>query len=141
MQEINFDEALDLIRRKDPRYQREAYIFVREALDHTQKSVANQRRGRVSHVTGQQLLEGIRDFALAQFGPMTMLVLQEWGIRCCRDFGEIVFNMVDIGLLSKTERDSRTDFDCGYDFNEAFRIPFLPPSRQTRPAAASPAEN
>lgn len=139
MQELNFDEALELIRVRDPRYQREAYLFVREALDHTQKMVAQNRRGRISHVTGQQLLEGARDYAASQFGPMAMLVLEEWGITKCQDFGEIVFNMVDIGLLSKTETDSRADFDKGYDFYEAFRKPFLPSARQTKSRAPSAA--
>jgi len=141
MQEINLDEALDLIRARDSRYEREAYFFVREALDHTQKHLGHDRRGAVAHVTGQQLLEGIRDFALTQFGPMTMLVLEEWGIRNCRDFGEIVFNMVDIGLLSKTDTDTRVDFDSGYEFYEAFRKPFLPSNRQAKPQPASAADN
>ncbi|HWI58523.1 MAG TPA: Minf_1886 family protein [Bacillota bacterium] len=136
MQEISFDEAIELILAKDRRYQRDAYVFVREALDHTQKMVAKTSRGRLRHVSGQELLGGIRDYALAQFGPMAMLVLEEWGIRVSRDFGEIVFNMVDIGLLAKTEQDSRADFEGGYDFFEAFRKPFLPPSKQTNPEIA-----
>lgn len=132
MQEFTFEEAVELILTKDGRYHRDAYPFVREALDHTQKAVSHDKRGRMRHVTGQELLGGIRDFALAQFGPMAMMVLEEWGIRGCRDFGEIVFNMVDIGLLAKTDRDSREDFDSGYDFFEAFRKPYLPKAKQTR---------
>lgn len=131
MHELSFDEAIELIRAKDPRYTREAYLFVREALDHTQKSLAKQTRGRIRHVTGQELLGGIREYALSQFGPMAMFVLEEWGIHACEDFGEIVFNMVEIGLLAKTERDSRADFSNGYEFTEAFRKPFLP-SNSTR---------
>jgi uncharacterized repeat protein (TIGR04138 family) len=130
MHEVSFEEALDLIQTKDPRYTRDAYLFVREALDHTQKSISKDSRGRIRHVTGQELLAGIRDFALVQFGPMAMFVLEEWGIRACADFGEIVFNMVEIGLLAKTDKDSRADFAAGYDFAEAFRKPFLPSDRQ-----------
>lgn len=143
MQEINFEETLETIRAKDPRYEREAYAFVREALDHTQKAIGKDNRGRIRHVTGQELLAGIREFALAQFGPMTMMVLEEWGVRDCGDFGEIVFNMVESGLLAKTEEDNRADFKPGYDFYEAFRKPFLPSSRQTRsePAPAPSAGN
>ncbi len=126
MQEVSFDEALEDIRTKDPRYTRDAYLFVREALDHTQRTTGKDDRGRVRHVSGQELLGGIRDYALSQFGPMTLTVLEEWGINDCHDFGEIVFNMVDIGILAKTEKDSRDDFKCGYDFKEAFRKPFLP---------------
>lgn len=129
MQEVSFEEALDQIRTRDARYSRDAYVFVREALDHTQKTIGKDTRGRIRHVSGQELLEGIRDYALSQFGPMTAMVLEEWGIRACQDFGEIVFNMVDIGLLAKTEKDSRADFAAGYTFEEAFQKPFLPPSR------------
>ena len=131
MQEISFEEALELIWRKDSRYHRDAYFFVREALDFTQKRITRER-GRMRHVTGQELLAGIRDYGLAQFGPMTATVFEEWGIHGCRDFGEIVFNMVEIGLLAKTEKDNRTDFEGGYEFFEAFRKPFLPPSRQVQ---------
>ena len=125
MQELTFDNTLELIVAKDPRYQRDAYLFVKDALDHTQKIVAKESR-EVRHVTGQELLEGIRVFALNQFGPMAELVFAEWGVHRCEDFGEIVFNMVEIGLLGKTEEDSRADFQNGYSFHDAFRKPFLP---------------
>jgi uncharacterized repeat protein (TIGR04138 family) len=130
MQEVSFEEALAQIQAKDPRYSRDAYLFVREALDHTQKSVAKSVR-RVRHVSGQELLEGIREFALEQFGPMTKTLLEEWGVRCCQDFGEIVFNMIEVGWLAKTDKDSRADFSNGYDFDEAFVKPFLPKGKQT----------
>ncbi len=97
MQDASFEEALELIIAKDPRYGREAYHFVREALDFTQKTIARDNRGRIRHVTGPELLGGIRDYAVAQFGPMAMMVLENWGIHTCQDFGEIVFNMVETG--------------------------------------------
>ena len=131
MQEVSFEEALAEIQAKDPRYHRDAYLFVREALDHTQKTVVKDARGRIRHVTGQELLAGIRDFALQQFGPMAKTLLEEWGVRCCQDFGEIVFNMVEVSWLAKTNKDSRADFQDGYDFDEAFVKPFLPTSKQT----------
>ena len=105
MQEITFDEAVDLILAKDRRFARDAYSFVREALDFTQKSVGKEVRGTIRHVSGQELLGGIRKFALEQFGPMVVTVFEEWGVKQCEDFGEIVFNMVEIGLLAKTEKD------------------------------------
>jgi uncharacterized repeat protein (TIGR04138 family) len=129
MQEASFEKTLDLILAGNSRYSRDAYLFVREALDHTQRKVGKESRGQPRHVTGQELLAGIRDYALAQFGPMARTVFEEWGIRHCRDFGEIVFNMVEIGLLAKTDKDSRADFESGYDFDEAFRKPFLPHSK------------
>jgi uncharacterized repeat protein (TIGR04138 family) len=143
MQEVSFEQALDQIQGKDPRYSRNAYLFMREALDHTQKNVVKSaREGRgtpaekrtesvpIRHVTGQELLEGIRVYALEQFGPMALTVFEDWGIRSCADFGEIVFNMVEIGLLAKTEKDSRADFQGGYNFDRIFRHPFLPRSKQ-----------
>jgi uncharacterized repeat protein (TIGR04138 family) len=141
MHEVSFEEALEKIAAKDPRYQREAYLFLREALDHTQKTIGKDARGRIRHVTGQELLGGIREYALQQFGPMTQTVLEEWGVRCSRDFGEIVFNMVEVEWLAKTDKDSRADFEHGYDFDEAFRKPFLPKSKQTLQAPeAKPAQ-
>jgi uncharacterized repeat protein (TIGR04138 family) len=141
MQEVSFEEALDLIRARDERYERDAYIFIREALDYTQKSISKENRGRIRHVSGQELLEGAREYALSQYGPMAMMLLGEWGVHTCADFGEIVFNMVEIGLLAKTEKDSRADFESGYDFFEAFRKPFLPSSKlRTTEVRAKPAK-
>ncbi len=125
MQAVNFEETLDKIVLKDSRYHRDAYCFLREALDYTQKPTA-KAKDDTQHITGQQLLEGIRAYAVQQFGPMAMIVLGEWGVRRCQDFGEIVFNMVETNLLAKTENDSRNDFNEGYDFFEAFRRPYIP---------------
>src|SRR5215472_11628730 len=97
MQEASFEEALEIVTLRDPRYCREAYIFVREALDHTQRTLARDKQGSIRHVSGQELLAGIRDYASSQFGPMAMMVLSEWGVHSCKDFGEIVFNMVETG--------------------------------------------
>ena len=129
MQEVNFEEMLDQILALDTRFHRDAYHFVREALDFTQKIISKENRGTIRHITGQELLDGIRQFALQQFGPMTVTVFEEWGITNCKDFGDIVFNMVENGLLAKTEKDSRDDFQNGYDFTTAFRKPFWPQSR------------
>ena len=126
MHEVNFDEKVEEIFAKDPRYARDAYTFLREALDFTQKIIGKENHGKMRHVTGQELLNGIRQFALAQFGPMTKTVLEEWGIKNCGDFGELVFNMVESGLLAKTEKDSREDFQEGYDFTHAFCKPYWP---------------
>ena len=134
MHEASFEEGLEQILARDSRYQRDAYLFVREALDHTQRSIVKENRGQMRHVSGQELLGGIREFALDQFGPMVITVLEEWGVRNCCDFGEIVFNMVEIGLLAKTDTDSRADFDGGYDFEGAFRKPFLPSTKLNREA-------
>lgn len=139
MQTLNFDEVVDQIVTKDTRYTREAYFFLREALNHTQKIIKKGTKPAVRHVSGMELLDGIRDYALSQFGPMTTTVFEEWGVKSCEDFGEIVFNMVENNLLAKTENDSREDFKKGYSFEEVFRHPYLPSSRRNL-GAINPAE-
>ena len=129
MQEVNFDEALEKILAHDPRFARDAYHFVRESLDYTQKIIVRESKGNIRHVTGQELLDGVRRYGLQQFGPMTATVFEEWGVKNCREFGDIVFNMVEIGLLAKTDKDTRDDFQNGYDFTDAFRKPFWPQGR------------
>ncbi len=132
MQTQSFEVVLEQVVARDPRYAREAYHFLREALDYTQRAISKANQGKMRHVTGQELLAGIRAYALQQYGPMALTLLNEWGIHRCEDFGEMVFNLVDAGVLSKTETDSRADFSPGYDFEEAFRKPFLPTRRQPR---------
>ena len=138
MQPQNFDEVLEQVVKADPRYHRDAYHFLREALDYTQRAISKANKGKLRHVTGQELLAGLRAFALQQFGPMTLTLLHEWGVRRCEDFGELVFNLIDHGILSKTDTDTRLDFAGGYDFDEAFRQPFLP-TRPLQPAVEVPA--
>jgi uncharacterized repeat protein (TIGR04138 family) len=129
MKEVDFDAVLDGILAKDSRYARDGYHFIREALDFTQKLISKENKGKVRHVTPAELLDGIRQHALQQFGPMATTVLADWGIRSCRDFGEMVFTMIENGLLAKTERDSREAFHGGYDFTEAFEKTFWPESK------------
>jgi uncharacterized repeat protein (TIGR04138 family) len=133
MHEDRIEENFELIRAKDPRYHREAYLLVERGLAYTQKSLGRKKRGATAHVTGQELLEGIREVALAEFGPMAVTVLEEWGVHSCHDFGQIVFNMINIDWLGKTATDSQADFENGYDFCEAFRKPFLPSGKQGVP--------
>jgi len=112
---MNFFKVVEEIVAKDPRYKVEAYEFVMSALNYTQRKLDKRR-----HVTGQELLEGIREYGLERFGLMARTVFHNWGIRKTEDFGNVVFNMVDAGLMSKTEKDSIDDFKDGYDFEEAF---------------------
>ena len=121
MKHPNTEDLLAPILQRDPRYTEAAYFFVREALDHIVRQLETPR-----HISGQELLDGIRKYALAEYGPLTKRVLSEWGIRECIDFGHIVFNLVNEGLLGKTDSDSIDDFSGGYDFTEAFMKPFLP---------------
>ena len=102
MHEIVFEETVEKILQRDPRYARPAYFFIRESLEHTQKLLGLSDKEKVHHVSGQELLEGIRAYALEQYGPMTLSLLQEWGVRNCEDFGELVFTMVEASILAKT---------------------------------------
>ena len=126
MQKIGFAEALDSIIANDPRYQRDAYIFLRDALDYTTKQQKKARGTTVRHVAGPELLEGVRQYALKEFGPLVITVFESWGIRACEDIGHMVFNLIDAGVFGKTEEDSMEDFKSVYDFNEAFVKPFAP---------------
>lgn len=134
MKKISYNEALAQIVREDPRYDEHAYMFIREALDFTIQALNKPSEGPARHVSGKELLEGIRRFALQEYGPLAGRVLSHWGVERCEDFGEMVFNLVNKGILGKTEHDNKADFAGGYDFREAFVAPYLP----SRPRAPSP---
>ena len=116
--QLEIIDVIEKIAEKDPRYHAEAYLFILSALNF---SVAKLEKHR--HVTGQELSEGIRLYAVDQFGAMARQVLEHWGIRETEDFGNIVFNLIDVKLLSKTETDSIDDFRDVYDFEDAFAQP------------------
>ena len=126
MQKIGFAEALDSIVASDPRYSRDAYVFLRDALDFTTKAQKKIKGAPVRHVAGPELLEGVKQYALKEFGPMVVTVFSYWGIRCCEDIGHMVFNLIGAGIFGKTEEDSIEDFKSVYDFEEAFVKPFAP---------------
>lgn len=113
-------ESIHLIVKKDGRYSPQAYYFIFDALDYT---IQHMRKMR--HVTGRELLEGIRQYATANFGFLARTVLAEWGVTSTQDFGEIVFNLVENDLLKKRPEDSRDDFADLYDFEEAFDGPAI----------------
>lgn len=133
------DDLLDRMVKDDGRYDREAYIFVGDALKHTQSSASRKHEAQPRHVSGAELLDGIRSFALETYGPMTLTLFSEWGLKRCEDFGEIVFSMIEHDLLSKTDEDKKEDFRSIYDFEEAFRHPFLPDRKLPRKTTATPA--
>jgi uncharacterized repeat protein (TIGR04138 family) len=139
MQKIGFAEAVDRILEEDPRYQRDVYSFVRDALDFTVKQQKKTREGAPSsrHVTPGQLLDGIRLLALKEFGPMVPTVFAYWHVRSCEDLGHIVFNLIRKGFLGKNESDTLEQFRGGYDFHEAFVLPYLPDPAEKKPAPKS----
>jgi len=112
-------ETLERVVKADGRYTRDAYLFVSEALRFTVERLDERR-----HVSGQELVAGIRDFAHERFGLMAPTVFERWGVRATEDFGEIVFGMVDAGLMTKQPTDSLDDFRGGFDFKTAFDVDY-----------------
>ena len=116
---------------KDARYPVEAYLFIREALAFASDSLELgaddavsmeklERSRRERHLSGQELCEAIRCYAVNQYGYMAKVVLNRWGIHATSDFGEIVYNMIDVGIMKKSSRDEKSHFDGVYSFDEAF---------------------
>ena len=123
----------------DKRYRREAYAFVFEALRYAHDQlgmgasppveaidtpIGSESSEGQRHLTGRELCEAIRKLSLDQFGYMAKTVLNSWGVTKTGDFGEIVFNLIEIGEMSKTKHDRREDFDDVYDFETELRQEF-----------------
>jgi uncharacterized repeat protein (TIGR04138 family) len=115
MEDNNVVTELERVAASDSRYRLEAYVFVMGSLEYTLSKL-----GRRGHVSGAELLDGIKEFARERFGLTARMVLEHWGVRKTDDFGEIVFNLVAARILGKTEQDSREDFRNVYDFREVF---------------------
>ena len=115
---------------RDSRYALEAYEFVLDAWQHTQRMLGRPLpRGKLEeapshHVGGRQLLEGIRDLALREFGLLARMVFARWGVQRTDDFGDIVYNLIDVELMSKNDEDTRADFHAVYDLDEALSRQF-----------------
>jgi uncharacterized repeat protein (TIGR04138 family) len=110
------DAVLDRLREKNPRFQEMAYVFILSALHYVLQHLDETR-----HISGRELTEGVRDLAREKFGPMARTVLEHWGINETGDVGDIVFALVDAGILIKQPEDTRADFEGVYDFAEAFQ--------------------
>lgn len=117
--------------RKDRRYKFDAYVLVWESLKYAQETLgmganrsaeleAESSSPTERHLTGQELCEAIRRYAVEQYGFMAKKVLEDWGVHSTSDFGEIVFNLIGIGQMRKTPEDRREHFDDVYDFDTAF---------------------
>jgi len=109
------EKGVRKVLRKDRRYPMEAYFFLLQALEYTLQQLEKPR-----HVSGRELLRGIRDHAIERFGPTSRMVFEHWGITSTEDFGRMVFLLVEEGILTKTETDSIEDFADGFDFKKAF---------------------
>jgi len=110
------DKISKITREDDNKYERGAYLFVYDALHWTLAS-----RQATGHITGQVLLEGIKEYAISKFGYLGQCVFEQWGVRTSEDIGVIVFSLARHSLLGKSENDSPDDFVGGWDFKEAFK--------------------
>jgi uncharacterized repeat protein (TIGR04138 family) len=126
MQQVQFEQAIVSILGRDKRFDPHAFFFLKDSLDYTLKRVADGNSGPSRHVSGGELLEGFRDLALEQFGPMASTLMIEWGIRECSDVGEMVFLLIEEQMFGKQDSDTKEDFHGSFDLNEALTHPFLP---------------
>ena len=132
MSQPSFDAAVKKIRLTETRFSLSAYEFVRRSLDHALHRLGRTDQKKPAHVRGEELLESFRALALREFGPMAKTVLNDWGISTCTEVGEVVFQLVQHGILGKSETDKIDDFQEIYTFREAFESPFLPKAIPTK---------
>ncbi|HEX3866849.1 MAG TPA: Minf_1886 family protein [Gemmatimonadaceae bacterium] len=117
MAELAFrDGIMDRIRLREPRFDERAYLFVLGALEYCQQRLDERR-----HISGSELALACRDLALDRFGVMARVVLDHWGIRCSADIGDVVFTLVDLGMLMSQTTDTRDEFVDVFDFDQAFQ--------------------
>ena len=127
MQLSNFSEVINAILSKDSRYRAEAYCLLRDVLHLAFKRRKKSRKEKPSlHVSHIELLNEFRTYVLKEFGPMGITVLHSWGIKNADDIGQMVFHLIEMGVLAKTEKDQLDAFAKGLDFQEAFVMPFQP---------------
>lgn len=116
MGELGFrDGLMDQIRLRESRFHESAFLFVLSSLEFLQAHLPERR-----HVDGRELVHAVRELALERFGVLSRLVLEHWGVRSTAHVGDIVFALVDTGLLMSQPGDSRQDFEDVFDFDDAF---------------------
>lgn len=116
MTDVQFaEEILDRLTERNPRFHGKAYLFLLSALHNVMEGLSEPR-----HISGGELANGVRNLALRQFGPLARTVLEHWGIHSTEDMGEIVFALVEAGILIKEKEDRIEDFRGIFDFEEAF---------------------
>lgn len=135
MEKPNFDEAVKSITSQDRSFEIDAYHFLREALDHTVSKLREDELEEHRHVSGPELLQGVVEHALREFGSMAVTVLDSWGIRTGEDIGKMVFQLIEAGAFGRSEEDSPADFVDVVNLKEELMAPFKP-SRQVIKSAA-----
>jgi uncharacterized repeat protein (TIGR04138 family) len=126
----------------DGRYSPEAFAFLFASLEHAVRLAGKDAaQGAERHVTGQELLAGLRENAIETFGPLAAHVWRAWGIKSARDWGTIVFLLVDASMLKRKDSDKPEDFDQGFDFDEVFVERYRPPLPRALEARPGGGEN
>lgn len=129
MEKPNFDEAIRSLIAEDNRYKPDGYQFLRDALDHTVSSLRKDELIEHRHVSGPELLDGVVEYGLKEFGPMAVAVLESWGIRTGEDIGVMVFKLIEVGAFGRSDEDSPSDFEDVLNLKDELLTPFRP----TRP--------
>lgn len=140
MQAVQFEQSVISILKRESRFDAHAYFFLKDALDFTLRRIAETNGGKARHVSGEELLEGFRDHALEQFGPMASTLMAEWGVNQCQDVGDMVFLLIDEQVFGRQESDRREDFAGAFDLHRDLAAPFLPRRQVARSRAGVSSE-
>jgi uncharacterized repeat protein (TIGR04138 family) len=118
-----FESSLEEVMRRDHRYDKTAYIFLRDTLHYTSKVLSKDQRSD-PHLSACELCDGFLSFALSQFGPMAKSCVNSWGVKSTQDIGNIIFNMINAGAFNASEDDRLESFSEVFDFDVVFNTPF-----------------
>ena len=140
MQKIRFEEAVKIIRERDGRFDADAYLFLRDALDHTVKELRSDEMEEHRHVTGPELLHGTTEYALKEYGPMALTVLESWGITSGNDIGGMVFQLIEVGAFGQSPDDSPNDFMDVIDLEKELTQPYRPKKQVEEPTENPPSQ-
>lgn len=119
------NDKIDEIIKRNPKYKREAYLFILDALEYTKRKLKTN-----NHISGQELLLGFKELAQKEFGILAKTVLEYWGIKSTDDVGEIVFNLCEAKILTKREEDKKEEFSNFFDFEEEFIKKYQPSQKE-----------
>jgi uncharacterized repeat protein (TIGR04138 family) len=126
LMDSNFIETVSRIIDNDPRYAADAYEFISNAVNYTSGKLdrAREKDNEKRHISAKELLEGISEYAINEFGPMAGEVFKNWGLTSAKAIGDVVFNMVSEKLLRASEKDSIEDFSIDFDFDRVLMKTF-----------------
>lgn len=137
MYHSKFDIAVSTIVKKDGRFHKDAYFFLKDSLEFVVKKLHCDELEEHSHVSGPELLDGIKEYALEEFGSMALAVFESWGVKSGDDIGQMVYHLINEGAFGRSDDDDPSDFNRWMTFEEAFLEPFRP----TRPVLVPDTED